>query len=36
MNQILVDRAAQLARLTMMIRLGLENAEAAIPGVNDQ
>jgi hypothetical protein len=31
----LTKHAVQLARLAMMIRIGLESAEAAIPGIND-
>ena len=30
MKALLNDRASQLARLTMMIKIGLETAEAAI------
>ena len=36
MHDSLTKHAAQLARLAMMIRIGLESAEAAIPGINDQ
>lgn len=36
MNDVLNERAAQLARLAMMMRIGLDNAESAIPGINDQ
>ena len=36
MKALLNDRASQLARLTMMIKIGLETAEAAIPGINGQ
>ncbi|MFM9010766.1 MAG: hypothetical protein ACKON8_07845, partial [Planctomycetota bacterium] len=36
MTDVLHERAAQLARLAMMIRIGLESAESAIPGINDQ
>ncbi|MEI7782196.1 MAG: hypothetical protein WCJ18_09765 [Planctomycetota bacterium] len=35
MHDSLTKHAAQLARLVMMIRIGLESAEAAIPGIND-
>ena len=35
MHDSLTKHAAQLARLAMMIRIGLESAEAAIPGIND-
>ncbi len=35
MHDSLTKHAAQLARLAMMIRIGLENAESAIPGIND-
>ncbi len=36
MHDFLTKHAAQLARLAMMIRIGLESAESAIPGINDQ
>jgi len=36
MHDSLTKHAAQLARLAMMIRIGLESAESAIPGINDQ
>ena len=36
MHDSLTKHAAQLARLAMMIRIGLESAEFAIPGINDQ
>ena len=36
MHDSLPKHAAQLARPAMMIRIGLESAEAAIPGINDQ
>jgi len=35
MHDSLTKHAAQLARLAMMIRIGLESAESAIPGIND-
>jgi len=35
MHDSLTKHAAQLARLAMMIRIGLKSAEAAIPGIND-
>ena len=35
MHDSLTKHAAQLARLAMMIRIVLESAEAAIPGIND-
>ncbi|NQW48733.1 MAG: hypothetical protein HQ464_13310 [Planctomycetes bacterium] len=34
MHDVLNERAAQLARLAMMIRVGLDSAESAIPGIN--
>jgi len=36
MKDVLNERAAQLTRLAMMIRIGLDSAESAIPGINDQ
>jgi len=36
MHDVLNEPAAQLARLAMMIRIGLDSAESAIPGINDQ
>jgi hypothetical protein len=36
MHDSLTKHAAQLARLAMMIRIGLDSAEAAIPSINDQ
>jgi hypothetical protein len=36
MHDVLKQQAAQLARLAMMLRIGLESAESAIPGINDQ
>ena len=35
MHDVLKQQAAQLARLAMMIRIGLDSAESAIPGIND-
>ncbi len=35
MHDSLAKHAAQLARLAMMIRIGIESAEAAIPDIND-
>jgi hypothetical protein len=35
MHHSLTKQAAQLARLAMMIRIGIDNAESAIPGIND-
>ncbi|MEX1075722.1 MAG: hypothetical protein WED27_04640 [Pirellulales bacterium] len=35
MHDSLTKHAAQLARLAMMIRIGLESVEAAIPSIND-
>jgi hypothetical protein len=35
MHDVLNQQAAQLARLAMMIRIGLDSAESAIPGIND-
>jgi len=36
MHDSLTKHTAQLARLAMMIRIGLESADAAIPGISDQ
>lgn len=36
MHDVLKQQAAHLARLTMMIRIGLESAEAAVPFINEQ
>jgi hypothetical protein len=36
MKDVLDERAAQVARLAMMIRIGLGSAESAIPGINEQ
>lgn len=36
MNEVLSERAAELARLAATIRSGLEEAEALIPPLNDQ
>lgn len=35
MHDSLTKHAPQLARLAMMIRIGLNSAESAIPGNND-
>ena len=35
MHDVLKQQAEQLARLAMMIRIGLQSAESAIPGIND-
>jgi hypothetical protein len=35
MHDVLKQQAAQLARLVMRIRIGLDSAESAIPGIND-
>ena len=36
MHKFLSERAAELARLTLSIRSGLEQAEAKVPPLNDQ
>ena len=36
MKDVLDERDAQMARLAMMIRIGLESAESTIPGINCQ
>ena len=36
MYDSLTKHTAQLARLAMMIRIGLDSVEAAIPSINDQ
>ena len=35
MQDSLTKHAAQLARLAIIVRIGLESADAAIPGIND-
>jgi len=36
MHDSFTKHTSQLARLAMMIRIGLDSAETAIPGINDQ